>query len=1369
MRYGHIGIGLVLASLLWGREIMGNVPRRAAPRTANNCAPATSSVQLDINNVRCLIHNGGDMWWDLVGDPRYEIPKVPPGVPAKHSMFASSIWVGGLDPGGRLRLAAQTYRQSGNDYFPGPLSISTGTTDAATCSKWDKHFIITREEINNFRAEFQATGGNPNLGNYPAIINWPAINTDPGFDRFLAPFVDVNNDGDYTPAAGDYPDVPGDMAIWWVINDKGNIHTETGANQIGIEIQNLAFAFQTTDAVNNMTFYKYKIINRGSLALTQTYMAVWVDSDLGNYSDDYVGCDTARGLGYCYNGDPNDDPPTGYGLNPPSIGTDFFQGPIGDNGQRLKMTNFVYYENDFSPRGNPTLAVHFYNYMRSIWKDGRHMVLDCGNAYGSSGPPTNYVYFAYPGGASAAALCPFAAGIPIACQNEADAGNSPFDRRYLQSAGPFTLQPGAVNEIIVGVPWARDEAGAYAPGGNGQIGSVCALLQADDVAQALFDNNFQLVEGPDAPDLEIVELDRELILNWGYKSSVSNNFREDYQQVDPVLKAQYPGQDSIYRFEGYILYQLRDASVGPGDLDDPAKAAIVAQCDIKNGITTIVNREVQNVPGYGPAIVDKVMVTGKNEGLFHSIRVLEDKFAERTDPRLVNYRRYYFAIVAYAYNGAPDNPVKFIRSKNNVKSYVAVPHKVDSEKMGTALASAYGDGTSITRIAGAGNSGNKLLLDPKVESQIFSPPYKASPTYAPGFGPIGVEVVDPKSVKAWDYKVVVFPDTTERVLDPNRPNTYLFKEWELYGRPTGSAQPWELVYTSYYAVAASEWNTGFVTRFKNRLERFADGTKRIIPGHGIAVSVKNNITARDPGVLFFSSNPSGPYASLCPVPAAKRFYFLEPPQNGFIGAEMVFDDPSKSWLSWFSDEEANWIISNTQPRYEPCQETGGTQQPPIPTNILEVQANYYDGISRSFEKILQGGWSPYVLSQSYDKSKPTQIGMRLDFCAPEASLPADDPNNICLAPIRRDAQTNPYVFVTLDKLPSIEVVITKDPSKWSKCLVIESSPGDTSYTDIVGASRPRFAKYRRSMTLQSDGTLISDPNSLQRGQHGFSYFPGYAVNLETGQRVNIFFAEASWYKEDKGDDMLFNPTSSVGADRYAFGGRHWIFVTTQPYDECQSLARHLSAGNNLSPIRATASNPVSYKTAQGDKVTLDSAYKYVAWVGLPRVSRKEFEFKSYKGIPTDVRIRIWVNKSMRPDAQTGTLPTFQFSNQSIAVRTGDAATAKNALDLIKVVPNPYYGRSGIGRGRYEISQLDTRVKITNLPQKCTIRIFTLNGYLVRTYRKDSDAPDQEWDLKNEQGVPIASGIYIIHVDAGELGQKVLKFYGIMPQTDLNNF
>ena len=182
----------------------------------------------------------------------------------------------------------------------------------------------------------------------------------------MAPFKDMDGDGDYDPNQGDYPyyDITnelcplnyvgdpnyiptptmeselyddyfggilvdqvlkGDETLWWVFNDKGNVHTESEGSAIGMEIRAQAFGFATNDEINNMTFYSYEIINRSTYELTNTYFCPWVDTDLGYAWNDYVGCDVERGLGYCYNGEPTDDGgPEAYGEQPPAIGVDFF-------------------------------------------------------------------------------------------------------------------------------------------------------------------------------------------------------------------------------------------------------------------------------------------------------------------------------------------------------------------------------------------------------------------------------------------------------------------------------------------------------------------------------------------------------------------------------------------------------------------------------------------------------------------------------------------------------------------------------------------------------------------------------------------------------------------------------------------------------------------------------------------------------------------------------------------------------------------------------------------------------------------------------------------------------------------------------------
>jgi len=107
---------------------------------------------------------------------------------------------------------------------------------------------------------------------------------------------------------------------------------------------------------------------------------------------------------------------------------------------------------------------------------------------------------------------------------------------------------------------------------------------------------------------------------------------------------------------------------------------------------------------------------------------------------------------------------------------------------------------------------------------------------------------------------------------------------------------------------------------------------------------------------------------------------------------------------------------------------------------------------------------------------------------------------------------------------------------------------------------------------------------------------------------------------------------------------------------------------------------------------------------------------------------------------------------------------KPCLAICSIVPNPYYAYSS-----YETDQLDNRVKITNLPEKCTISIYTVNGIMVRQIKKDNTLTSVDWDLKNSAGIPIASGMYLIHVNTPGVGEKVIKWFGSLRPVDLNAF
>lgn len=467
------------------------------------CPPSTSTIDLDIANVRAQLHNGGDMWWDLIGNARYEVPKGS----GKYSLFAGGIWIGGIDGEGNLRVAAQTYRQSGNDFWPGPIDTINATVSPAVCSQYDRFWKINKQDVLDFINSSAAPTAD--MSTWPG--NGSAFN---GQAHYLAPFEDVNNDGHYNVADGDYPkfdgingaftchgSLHGDQSIWWVFNDVGNIHTETGSMfSIGLEIQCQAFAFNSSNQdIANATFYEYKIINRSSLTLNDSYFGCWTDVDLGNYLDDYVGCDVGRNMAYAYNGDNYDDGSYGYGNYPPAIGIDIFNGPFADAGdgidnnrngvideagEQCLMSKFMYYENDFTNIGNPSLAQHYYDYMRGIWKDGRQLTYG-GSGNNSIGTPCDFMFpdNSDPMHWGTAGLDPGYNWSEI--NSTPGQTNVAGDRRFLQSSGKFTMLPGAVNYVNVGAIWARDSAG-------GPFYSRNALRRADDLIQNLADNCYDL-------------------------------------------------------------------------------------------------------------------------------------------------------------------------------------------------------------------------------------------------------------------------------------------------------------------------------------------------------------------------------------------------------------------------------------------------------------------------------------------------------------------------------------------------------------------------------------------------------------------------------------------------------------------------------------------------------------------------------------------------------------------------------------------------------------------------------------------------------------------------------------------------------------
>jgi len=149
-------------------------------------------------------------------------------------------------------------------------------------------FQVDQPAFKNYRLE----AGNTTSDDY---LNWPYLPA-PSGQRAAA------------DTLGN-PLVQGDLTLWSVYNDadlRQATNVAPAARSRCLEIQQTTFAFARGGALGNIIFLKFRIINKGVNNLDSTYISIWADPDLGDASDDLVGCDTTLSLGYCYNETDND-------------------------------------------------------------------------------------------------------------------------------------------------------------------------------------------------------------------------------------------------------------------------------------------------------------------------------------------------------------------------------------------------------------------------------------------------------------------------------------------------------------------------------------------------------------------------------------------------------------------------------------------------------------------------------------------------------------------------------------------------------------------------------------------------------------------------------------------------------------------------------------------------------------------------------------------------------------------------------------------------------------------------------------------------------------------------------------------------------
>lgn len=273
---------------------------------AQDCGPSQAITELSINNTKVTFGAIGDLWSD---DGHYVVPQTDNPEDEVSAIYGGGLWLSSSSG------AAIALYPSGNvtDFWTGPIQ-EDGTSDMANCENWDRFFEVLKTDVEAHITDFEGNGVIDNKR--AAIFGWPGRNNNSfeeinGFEilpnKSLAPFMDLNENGDYEPEKGEYPLIKGDQSIWWVFNDVGNTHLETGASPLSVEVQAMAYGYKSQiESLNNSTFYDFKIINQGSVDIQDLYVGLWVAPELGYGRDDYIGYDEERHMGFIYNEDADD-------------------------------------------------------------------------------------------------------------------------------------------------------------------------------------------------------------------------------------------------------------------------------------------------------------------------------------------------------------------------------------------------------------------------------------------------------------------------------------------------------------------------------------------------------------------------------------------------------------------------------------------------------------------------------------------------------------------------------------------------------------------------------------------------------------------------------------------------------------------------------------------------------------------------------------------------------------------------------------------------------------------------------------------------------------------------------------------------------
>lgn len=330
-----------------------------------------TDAHIDANSLDMWMTNIGSFGWDMsTGDPGLLYP-IGTTMPV---LFAGGLWIFGMSDEG-IRGAIAEYSM---EYTPGVIFPDSGWADPS-----DPRYRV-------YKLSRASGPGDPDYDEWPIEDGAP-----------------LGADGE--------PLLIGEQTLWSVFHDADPAkHTNTAGNTdpIGVEVAHLTYAFDLPDPLDRVIVMDYKLTHKGPLPLTETYVGFWLDTDIGEFTDDVAGSDSLLQAAFAYNGDGFDEI---YGPVPPALAVTF----LGDEDRSAHAA--IAYINGTDPAS----PYESYNYIQGLAIDGSPVIDP------TTGQPTRFWY----------------GGDPSTGEGWID--TSPSDKRVMLSFGPFDFERDQVEELRV--------------------------------------------------------------------------------------------------------------------------------------------------------------------------------------------------------------------------------------------------------------------------------------------------------------------------------------------------------------------------------------------------------------------------------------------------------------------------------------------------------------------------------------------------------------------------------------------------------------------------------------------------------------------------------------------------------------------------------------------------------------------------------------------------------------------------------------------------------------------------------------------------------------------------------------------------------